>query len=64
MEAELQRYEHDLIKDALVRANGSVTQAARLLGTSHQRIAQALEKKHRDLLPLHAPVIRRPKTQK
>ncbi|MGA9998127.1 MAG: helix-turn-helix domain-containing protein [Pyrinomonadaceae bacterium] len=62
MEAELQRYEHDLIKDALVRANGSVTQAARLLGTSHQRIAQALEKKHRDLLPLRAPIIRRPKS--
>lgn len=61
METELQRYEHDFIKDALVRANGSVTQAARLLGTSHQRIAQALEKKHRDLLPLRAPVIRRPK---
>lgn len=31
---ELQRYEHDLIKQALISAGGSITQAARLLQTS------------------------------
>lgn len=56
---ELQRYEHDLIKEALIRARGSITQAARLLKTSHQHLAYLIEKKHKDLLALRNPVIPR-----
>ncbi|HEY0005027.1 MAG TPA: helix-turn-helix domain-containing protein [Pyrinomonadaceae bacterium] len=58
---EVRRYEHDLIKQALVRAEGSVSQAARLLGTSHQHLARILETRHQDLLPLRTPVKRRRK---
>jgi tetratricopeptide (TPR) repeat protein len=58
---ELKRCEHDLIKDALLKAEGRVTHAARLLGTSYQNIAQIIEQRHRDLLKLRTPVIRRSK---
>jgi tetratricopeptide (TPR) repeat protein len=60
---ELRRYEHDLVKQALIRAQGSVTQAARLLRTSHQHLAYLVEHKHKDLLPLRKPPIRRPKSK-
>lgn len=58
---ELSRYEHDLVKQALIRGRGSVTQAARLLRTSHQHLTYLVEKKHKDLLPLRTPAKRRPK---
>jgi tetratricopeptide (TPR) repeat protein len=58
---ELSRYEHDLIKQALISAAGSVSNAARLLGSSHQYVAYLIEHKHQDLIPLRKPVQRRPK---
>lgn len=58
---ELQHYEHDLIRQALINGNGSITQAARLLGTSHQHLGYLIEKKHKDLLALRTPVQRRSK---
>ncbi|HEX8176654.1 MAG TPA: tetratricopeptide repeat protein [Pyrinomonadaceae bacterium] len=61
---ELRRYEHDLVKRALIRAQGSVTQAARLLRTSHQHLAYLVEHKHKDLLPLRTPAKRRPKSER
>jgi tetratricopeptide (TPR) repeat protein len=36
---EIRRYEHDLIKQALISASGSVTNAAHLLHASHQYLA-------------------------
>ncbi|HEY6189588.1 MAG TPA: tetratricopeptide repeat protein [Pyrinomonadaceae bacterium] len=59
---ELQRYEHGLIKQALINASGSVTHAARLLGTSHQHLAYLIKKRHKDLLALRTPAIGRLKS--
>lgn len=61
---ELKRYEHDLIKQALIRGNGSVTQAARLLRTSHQHLAYLVEHKHKDLLPLRITAKRRRRSKR
>jgi tetratricopeptide (TPR) repeat protein len=61
---ELKRYEHALIKQALINGGGSITQAARLLGTSHQHLIYLIEKKHKDLLALRSRPIRRPKSPK
>jgi tetratricopeptide (TPR) repeat protein len=58
---ELRRYEHDLIKQALISEKGSITQAARLLRTSHQHLAYLIEKRHKDLLALRSPIITRSK---
>ncbi|HKS28776.1 MAG TPA: hypothetical protein VJS44_13205 [Pyrinomonadaceae bacterium] len=60
---ELRRYEHDLIKQALIREQGSITQAARLLRTSHQHLAYLVERRHKDLLPLRTPAKRRQKSR-
>jgi tetratricopeptide (TPR) repeat protein len=59
---ELERYEHSLIKQALISGGGSITKAAYLLGTSHQHLAYLIEKKHRDLLALRTPAKRRLKS--
>ncbi|HEX8174699.1 MAG TPA: helix-turn-helix domain-containing protein [Pyrinomonadaceae bacterium] len=61
LEEILRRYEKDVIKEALITAQGSVTQAARLLGVSHQRLIYIVEKKHKDLRALRTPAKRRPK---
>jgi tetratricopeptide (TPR) repeat protein len=58
---DIRRYEHDLIKDALLRAEGSITHAAILLGTSYQRVSYIIEKRHRDLLKARKPKKERPK---
>jgi tetratricopeptide (TPR) repeat protein len=59
---ELRHYERDLIKDALIRAEGSVTQAARLLGVSHQRLIYLIKKRHKDLRSVRTPAKRRLKS--
>lgn len=61
LEEILGRYEKDVIKEALIKARGSVTHAARLLGVSHQRLIYLIGKKHKDLLTLRSPVIPRSK---
>lgn len=61
---ELRRYEHSLVKQALISGQGSVTQAARLLRTSHQHLAYLIKHRHKDLLALRTPAIRRPKPRK
>jgi tetratricopeptide (TPR) repeat protein len=58
---DIRRYEHDLIKNALIKADGFITQAARLLGTSYQRISYIIESRHRDLLKVRKPKKQRPK---
>ncbi len=52
---EVRRYEGDLIKQALITSEGSVTQAARLLGVTHQRLIYIIENRHKDLLSLRTP---------
>jgi tetratricopeptide (TPR) repeat protein len=59
---ELERYERGLIKQALINASGSVTRAARLLGTSHQHLAYLIKTRHKDLLTLRTPAKRRLKS--
>jgi transcriptional regulator with PAS, ATPase and Fis domain len=55
----LRRYEKDVIKQALVKAEGSVTRAARLLGVSHQRLIYIINGRHRELLYVRTPATRR-----
>jgi tetratricopeptide (TPR) repeat protein len=60
---DIKHYEHDLIKDALLKANGSITHAARLLGTSYQRVSYIIENRHKDLLKARKPKKQRPKKE-
>ena len=52
-------YEKTLIRQALQRTEGGVTQAARLLGLSHQALIAIIEKRHRDLMTERKPKVRR-----
>jgi tetratricopeptide (TPR) repeat protein len=56
---EMRHYEHSLIRGALLKAEGSVTRAARLLGVSHQRLIYIIKKRHKDLLSVRTPAKRR-----
>jgi DNA-binding NtrC family response regulator/tetratricopeptide (TPR) repeat protein len=56
LEEEVLRYEAGLIKRALETTGGSVTQAARLLGITHQGLAFILQGRHKDLLAVRTPV--------
>jgi tetratricopeptide (TPR) repeat protein len=53
------QYEKKLLRQALQRAGGRVSQAARLLGVSHQTLIYMLEHLHRDLLIERTPKARR-----
>lgn len=55
----IQRYESKVIRQALQRAEGSVTQAARILGVKHQTLSYMLETRHRDLLIERRPAKKR-----
>jgi tetratricopeptide (TPR) repeat protein len=56
---EVLKFERALISNALAKANGSVTHAAKLLGVSYQRLAYILEARQKDLLKERTPVRRR-----
>jgi tetratricopeptide (TPR) repeat protein len=58
---ELRRYEHDLIKQALISSSGIVSNAAHLLGTSHQHLIYIIEHRHTDLIGLRTKKKERPK---
>jgi tetratricopeptide (TPR) repeat protein len=58
---DVRRHEHDLIKQALDRTQGSVTQAARLLDISYQRLTYLIKTRHKDLLDSRTPIKRRRK---
>lgn len=62
LDAEVLRYEGNLIRQALEAAGGSVTRAARLLGVTHQGLAFILNGRHSDLLSIRTPVKRRRKS--
>lgn len=59
LDAEVLRYEGNLIRKALEESGGSVTRAARLLGVTHQGLAFILNGRHSDLLSIRTPVKRR-----
>jgi tetratricopeptide (TPR) repeat protein len=56
LEETLRRYENDVIRQALAKSQGSVTQAARLLGVSHQRLIYIIKQRHQDLLSVRTPI--------
>ena len=61
LDTEVLKFERDLISQALVKVNGQVTHAAKLLGVGRQRLAYIIERRHSDLLKKRSPVIRRPR---
>jgi tetratricopeptide (TPR) repeat protein len=56
-------YEHNLIKQALIRAEGSITHAARLLGITHQSLGYMLKTRHKDLISARTPAKQRRKSK-
>lgn len=62
LEAEVLRFEGNLIRRALEASAGRVTRAARMLGLTHQGLAFILNGRHRDLLSARKPVRRRRKS--
>jgi tetratricopeptide (TPR) repeat protein len=58
---ELRRYEYDLIKQALISTGGIVTNAARLLGTSHQHLSYIIDNRHKGLIEFRTRKRERPK---
>jgi DNA-binding NtrC family response regulator len=56
LDEEVQLYERSLIQMALKAAHGHVTQAARLLGITHQRLSSILQGRHKDLHTARTPV--------
>jgi transcriptional regulator with PAS, ATPase and Fis domain len=59
LDEEVQLYERTLIQMALKAAQGRVTQAARLLGVTHQRLSSILQGRHKDLVNARTPLKRR-----
>jgi len=56
---EVLKFEGGLIRQALAKANGSLTRAASLLSLSYQALAYILESRHKDLLKERSPIRRR-----
>jgi tetratricopeptide (TPR) repeat protein len=59
LQAEVLRFEGELIRKALAQANGSVTRAAASLEMSYQGLAYIIEARHKDLLKQRSPIRRR-----
>lgn len=53
--------EREVISQALAQANGRITHAAKLLGTTYQALTYTIESRHKDLLKERTPIYRRPK---
>jgi tetratricopeptide (TPR) repeat protein len=56
-------YERNLIKQSLVKAEGSITHAARLLGITHQSLGYMLKTRHKDLISARTPAKQRRKSR-
>jgi tetratricopeptide (TPR) repeat protein len=56
---EVLKFEGSLIRQALAKANGSLTRAASQLSMSYQALAYILESRHKDLLKERSPIRRR-----
>ena len=61
LDQRLLKCEHETIKEALAQTDGSVAQAAPLIGRSYQGLAHMIETKHPDLLTKRTPIRRRPR---
>ena len=59
LSALVRRYENEIIRQALLTSQGSVTKAALLLGVSHQRLIYILKSRHKDLLSVRTPAKQR-----
>ena len=59
LQKEMLRYEGALIKQALAKTNGRLTEAASQLTLSYQALAYMLEGRHKDLLKDRTPIHRR-----
>lgn len=59
LDQRLLECEHKTIKEALAQTDGSVAQAAPLIGRSYQGLAHMIEKRHPDLLTKRTPIHRR-----
>ena len=59
LQEEMLKHEGMLIKEALIKANGSLTRAASLLSMSYQALAYMIEARHQDLLKDRTPIRRR-----
>jgi tetratricopeptide (TPR) repeat protein len=55
LEAQVLRYEGELIRHALEASDGSITRAARMLGVTHQGLAFILNGRQKNLLPARKP---------
>ena len=64
LDAEVRKYEHDLISDALAKVGGKVSHAAELLNVNHQSLALTIETKYPDLLNERTPIVRKPRSRK
>jgi transcriptional regulator with GAF, ATPase, and Fis domain len=63
LHSQVLNYERKLIRHALARANGRVTRAASLLGTSYQGLAYIIGSRHKDLLKERSAVRPRARRQ-
>src|SRR5689334_119843 len=59
LDQRLLECEHETIKQALAQTDGSVAQAAPLIGRSYQGLSHMIEAKHPDLLTKRTPIRRR-----
>ena len=64
LDQRLLECEHETIKQALAQTDGSVAQAAPLIGRSYQGLAHMIEKRHPDLLGERTPIHRRQRRKK
>lgn len=59
LQREVLKYERNLVRQALLRADGSITRAAASLGLTYQGLAYVIETRHNDLMKERTPVRRR-----
>ena len=64
LDQRLLECEHETIKQALAQTEGSVAQAAPLIGRSYQGLAHMIENRHPDLLTKRTPIHRRRRGKK
>ncbi len=61
LQKEMLKYEGQVIRQALNKANGSLTRAAAMLSMSYQALAYVLDSRHKELLKERSPIRRRTK---
>ena len=63
MTDEVLRFERDVIRQSLVKVDGRVVYAAKLLGVSYQRLAHRIRTRHPELVEERTPVRQRKRRQ-